>query len=324
MGGESSSIKSKASSKYDPQEAEFIAGQMGDLPITFCDGGSGSGYPFKITRHWIGYLCLREVMRATVQVMGESRWGISEKVVLLDGRMFATKRFRSVSLCRKLFGKRVEKLAQVGKGCESLVQIRAYLYAKRIKVVLCDYHPMGSLADLLDGAREMGHTPLSWDQRLGIIRDVARAISYIHSQSPVQEKGLHLNVHGNIKTSNVMVRTNFSACLSEYGFVQLAEPTEPVTQPEKLTHKNDIYGFGVMVLDMLGGPRAPLEISCIVKRQDEISEGVLGFFEFIVEGRERKQALRVLDLALACSNKFTEARPSMEHVLLLLGDLYSG
>ncbi|KAK9143977.1 hypothetical protein Syun_013377 [Stephania yunnanensis] len=267
MGGESSSIKSKTSSMYDPQEAEFIAGQMGDLPITFCDGGSS--YQFKITRHWIGYLCLREVMRATLQVMGESRWGISEKVVLLDGRMFATKRFRSVR-------------------------------------------------------ERWGHTPLSWDQRLGIIRDVARAISYIHSQSPVQEKGLHLNVHGNIKTSNVMVRTNFSACLSEYGFVQLAEPTEPVTQPEKLTQKNDIYGFGVMVLDMLGGPRAPLEISCIVTRKDEISEGVLGFFEFIVEGRERKQALRVLDLALACTNKFTEARPSMEHVLLLLGDLYSG
>lgn len=292
-----------------------------------CDGGSYTKTRAK------GVLCLREVMMGSVQMMGESWLGISEKVVLMDGMVYAAKRFKKVSVTGRDFSKRVERLARISKGSEHLLQVRAYLYAKRIKIILSDYYPMGSLSDLLKGARELGHTQLDWNQRLTIVFHIAKAISYIHGQSPsLSEKNLQANVHGNIKASNVLIRTNFSACLSEYGFIQLAEPVEgdlvsqpkllePINCTEKMSQKSDMCRFGVMVLDLLGGPEAPSRTQCIIEKKAEIEEGKDEFFEFIVRGRERKQAMEVLDIALACTNTSPEARPSMENILLYLDNI---
>ncbi|KAF8380085.1 hypothetical protein HHK36_027555 [Tetracentron sinense] len=286
------------------EDDDWIAGLMDDLPLSFCDRRrGGESLP-----------TLREVLLSSVQVMGENGLGISEKVVLLDGAVYAAKRFRKVTVRSAEFGRRVERLAHVSRRSEYLVPITAYLYAKRIKLVLSDYYPMGSLADLLVGGRELDHTPLDCDQRLTIILHVARAISFIHNQSPPQEKHLQMNVHGNIKASNILIKTDFSACVSDYGVVQLAEPEvfgiwqrkpppETVNSGEILTQKCDIYNFGVIVLDILGGPKEPFRISSILEEKEKIKEGVIEFFEFSVKGRERKKALKVLDIALACTNR---------------------
>ncbi|OVA01940.1 Protein kinase domain [Macleaya cordata] len=322
---------SKSSLSHNEEDEDCIVGLTGDLPLNFCEYGGGSANT--------GNLCLREVLKSSVHVLGESGLGITEKVVLRDEVVYTAKRFRKVTISKKEFGRRIERLAYVSGGCKYLVQVRAYLYAKRIKVVLCDYSPMGSLADLLNGARELGHTPLDWDQRLAIIIDVATAITFIHRRFPLNEKNLQINVHGNIKASNVIIKTNFSACLSDYGFVQLAEQVQvpgvlqqkqPETMEEdvdavvpvseKLSQKNDIYSFGAMVLDMLGGPKAPFQISYILEKKEEIKEGKVEFFEFFVEGNKRKQALQVLDTALACINP-PDARPSIDQILLFLGEV---
>lgn len=164
---------------------------------------------------------------------------------------------------------------------------------------------------------------------------MAGAIAFIHGQSPSQEKHLILNVHGNIKSSNVMINCDFDASISDYGFVQLAERVKvsgswqgkppPDTQPrlyiESLSQKCDIYNFGIMLLDLLGGPKAPESKNEIIEKREEIKKGKCQFFEFSTEGKARKQALKVLDIALACTNYLADARPSMEQILLYLGDI---
>ncbi|KAK1274961.1 putative inactive receptor kinase [Acorus gramineus] len=264
--------------------------------------------------------------------------GISEKAVLGDASTYVAKRFRRASVKRLEFGRRVERLAEVGRRCDRLVPLRAYLYSKRTKLVLFDYYPMGSLSDLLAGAREQGHTPLDWQKRARIILHVARAIAFIHSQNPAHDKHMLLNVHGNIKASNIFVRTDFSAILSDYGFIQLGEPISdfpggrvwplrpqpPLPLAESSTHptqKLDVYCFGLMVLDVLGGSRAPFEISPILERKEHIKEGRIYFFEYFVEGRAKKQAVEVLDIALACTNRAPEARPTAEQIVARLEDI---
>ncbi|KAF6173013.1 hypothetical protein GIB67_006389 [Kingdonia uniflora] len=322
------------SQSHNADDEDCLVGLAGDLPLNICRSGGyyDGGDPHIRTPVKVASLYLREVLMSSVQVMGESGLGISEKVVLPNQGVYASKRFRNVTVSRKEFGRRVEKLVQVSKGNEYLVQVRGYLYAKRIKFVLCDYYPMGSLADLLDGTRILGHTPLDWNKRLKIILHVARAIAFIHGQCRSQDKNLQLNIHGNIKSSNVLLKMNFSACLSEYGFIQLAEePSEDfgvwkqqslkkTNLTEKMSQKNDIHSYGMMVLDILGGPKASTQISCILERKKEIKEGVYVFFECLVEGKGRMQAFQVLELALACVNKSHEARPSIDKILAFLGD----
>uniref|UniRef100_A0A199UC72 Protein kinase domain-containing protein n=1 Tax=Manihot esculenta TaxID=3983 RepID=A0A199UC72_MANES len=278
--GDNFSCKSGSILEYSE---DCIVGFIDDLPLIFC-GNSESR------------LTLREVLRGSVAVMGESRLGMTEKVVLLEGKIYAVKRFRRVSVGRREFRKRVEKLAEVSQKCQYIVPIAAYLYSKRIKFVVCGYYPMGSLADLLAGGREFGHTALGWKQRLRIALDIAQAIAFIHVECPPYEKNIQMNVHGNIKASNVMINSNFSACLSEYGLAQLAEYEEvsdtwqqkppPQQEPEsiycdKFCQQSDIYNFGIILLDMLGGSKATSLRHCIEEKNEEIrrEEGKAAGFE---------------------------------------------
>lgn len=179
---------------------------------------------------------------------------------------------------------------------------------------------------VLLGSRELGHTALVWKQRFKIVLHIARAIAFIHGQSPSHEKHLILNVHGNIKSSNVMINTDFGACVSDYGFTQLAEQVEvsdtwqgkppPMSfYCESLSQKSDMYNFGTIILDLLGGPMAPEFKSWITEKKEEIRNGTCDFFEFAMKGKEKSQALKVLDIALACTNNSPDARPSINQIL---------
>lgn len=164
---------------------------------------------------------------------------------------------------------------------------------------------------------------------------MARAIAFIHGQSPSQEKHLILNVHGNIKSSNVMINCDFDASISDYGFVQLAErvkvsdicqvkpplDSQPRLYIDSFSQKCDIYNFGIILLDLLAGHTSSESKNEIIEKKEEIKNGKCQFFEFPTTGKARKQALKVLDIALACTNNSPDARPSMEQILLYLGDI---
>ncbi|CAM8957058.1 unnamed protein product [Rhodiola kirilowii] len=150
---------------------------------------------------------------------------------------------------------------------------------------------------------------------------------------------MQMNVHGGIKSSNVMIRNDFSACLSNYGFTQLAlpdmqerhSPTSLITSPldyrlqadfQKPSQQKDVYDFGVLVLDMLGGPNgAPDKVHCIRTNKEKIKNHKVEFFEHALNQKERKQAMVALDMALACVDELAETRPSMNSILKL--DIFS-
>nr|XP_028948919.1 probable inactive receptor kinase At3g08680 [Malus domestica] len=142
---------------------------------------------------------------------------------------------------------------------------------------------------------------------------------------------MKMDVHGSIRPCNVMVNMDFSACLSDYGFTQLAQPVEssntwqlmksPSWQLEnsfcdELSQKSDIYNFGVILLDILAEPMGLGMTRGINEKQSNMKlEGGLEFFEFPVkEGKERRQVSMVLHIALACTSAKPEARPSIEEI----------
>lgn len=140
-----------------------------------------------------------------------------------------------------------------------------------------------------------------------------------------------MNVHGNLKTSNIMIDVDFNAYLSNYGFSQLAIEVSDTRQqkttsssqapPEPLSQKNDIYHFGLIVLDIIGGPKAMEWIqSCEFGRKEDIIVKEGEFFEFPIEGKDRWKVLKVWNIALECTNRSREARPSIENILLHLSN----
>lgn len=358
-----------------------------DLPLISTDGSTE-----KINNGSL--LTLKQVLRSSVGVMGESSMGLTEKIVLSDGKICVLKRFRNVGLRRREFGRRIVRLAMVARHCKYLVPINAYFYAKRIKFVVCEYYPMGSLADLLTskmsctsfiyfrcgryilfllstffdffffssflliGARKLGRTALNWNQRLKIIVSVAQAIEYIHTRCfPSENKSFNtkMSVHGNLKASNVMINIDFTARLSDYGFVQLAEkiavsdtgqrksPANPAVDfeySETYSQKSDIYNFGIIILDILRGVAAAAaegfgqnqnQITAVAAEatagegNDEKFKGIIeedDLFEYYLEGNERTEALKVVDIGWACLHRSPEARPTIDKIVRCLAEIF--
>lgn len=173
---------------------------------------------------------------------------------------------------------------------------------------------------------------MNWNERVIIIESIARAIGFIHGQSPATVKNMKMNVHGNIKSSNVMINIDLTARLSGYGFVQLADCVEDYDTKgkgatshnvycENLSQKSDVFNFGMVLLDMLAGVQDLSYKDCIVKLEDSVKQGDIPFSEFHMKGKERKQALKVLEIALACTSSLPETRPSIHQILFDLTQL---
>lgn len=139
--GDKNERSSSSLCEYD----NIFIGCVDDMPVVTCrnDGVDEGESGVKWT--------LKDVIRASVGVMGESALGMTEKVVFFDGKCCVLKRFRKVCVRKKTFGRHVARLALISKQCDYLVPMNAYIYSKRYKFVICDYYPMGSLDDLLLG-----------------------------------------------------------------------------------------------------------------------------------------------------------------------------
>ncbi|XP_051151229.1 probable inactive receptor kinase At4g23740 [Andrographis paniculata] len=349
--GGDSAANNLPNSIYDQEYQDFIYGFVNDIPLIFFttsnkttttisppqphtlindsdDLDSDKSDSDSTTQQ----LTISQVLRASVGVIGESPLGITEKIVLSGTTICAMKRFRRVTVRKNEFGRRIWSIARIGKQCQYLVPLTAYLYTKRIKFLLSHYYPMGSLADLLSGAREQGQTALEWKHRLKIIQCIAKAIAFIHSQNAAEQdkqRFLQLNVHGNIKSSNVMINIDFSACLSDYGFIHLAaaeaeaeaaaaaavvhDTGQPQPQPrpqlydKTVSQESDVYNFGVVILDILGWPSG------------NKAGGLL--FEFCVEGKEEWQASKVFEISSNCTHRLSHARPRIHQIVSTLQHL---
>ncbi|KNA10981.1 hypothetical protein SOVF_139360 [Spinacia oleracea] len=108
---------------------------------------------------------------------------------------------------------------------------------------------------------------LTWHIRMKIALDIARGLEFLHE---------HCNppvIHRDLKSSNILLDSEFNAKLSDFGFAITDGPhtknniklsgTLGYVAPEylldgKLTDKSDVYAFGVVLLELLLG-RKPVE-----------------------------------------------------------------
>ncbi|CAN0888143.1 Aberrant root formation protein 4 [Linum grandiflorum] len=86
---------------------------------------------------------------------------------------------------------------------------------------------------------------LTWHMRLKIALDTARGLEYLH------EFCKPAVIHRDLKSSNILLDSNFHAKLSDFGLA-VADNTR------ELTEKSDVYAFGIVLLELLLG-RRPVE-----------------------------------------------------------------
>lgn len=234
--------------------------------------------------------CLEDLLRAAAEIMGKGTLGSTYKAVMEGGLTVTVKRLKNSSrVSRSEFEGHMEIVGSLRH--PNIVSLRAYFQAMEEKLLVYDYYPNGSLFSLIHGTKSSSGKPLHWTSCLKIAEDVAHGLAYIHRQSQGQSpsKSKLRLIHGNLKSSNVLIGSDFEACITDYGLALLdSEPPSPspeedgsasvspaslalayrapecrarasasasASAPRRtgLTTKADVYSFGVLLLEILTG-----------------------------------------------------------------------
>ncbi|CAN0846946.1 Probable inactive receptor kinase At3g08680, partial [Linum grandiflorum] len=191
---------------------------------------------------------LEDLLRASAEVLGKGSYGTSYKAVLEDGTTVAVKRLKELVVGKRDFEQQMESVGKMGHHL-NVVPLRAYYYSKDEKLLVYDYLQGGSFSTLLHGNREVARGAVAdWETRVSICLGAARGIAHIHS-------GARL-VHGNIRSSNVLLMKGLQGCISDFGLATMMSypgvlsrnanggyRAPEVVSTRKCSQESDVYSF---------------------------------------------------------------------------------
>ncbi|KFK35730.1 hypothetical protein AALP_AA4G029200 [Arabis alpina] len=286
-----------------------------------------------------GSFTLKQIKRATNNFdpenkIGEGGFGPVYKGVLADGTTIAVKQLSSKSKQ----GNR-EFVTEIGMISAlqhpNLVKLYGCCIEGKELLLVYEYLENNSLARALFGS-EKQRLHLDWPTRNKVCIGIAKGLAYLHEESRLKI------VHRDIKATNVLLDQALNAKISDFGLAKLDEEenthistriagTIGYMAPEYamrgyLTDKADVYSFGVVCLEIVSGtsntnyrPKEEfvylLDWAYVLQEQGNLLELVdmdLG------TNFSKKEAKRMLDIALLCTNPSPTLRPPMSSVVSML------
>ncbi|XP_010663975.1 probable serine/threonine-protein kinase PIX13 isoform X1 [Vitis vinifera] len=213
----------------------------------------------------------------------------------------------------------------------NLVKLLGYCWEDKQFLLVYEYMQKGSLENHLF---RVGAEPLTWEIRLKIAIGAARGLAFLHTS----EKTV---IYRDFKSSNVLLDGDYNAKLSDFGLAKLGPSngdshvttrivgTYGYAAPEYIATghlyvKSDVYGFGVVLLEMLTGNQA-LDLNRPPGQQNLVEWAKPSLtnkrkLKKIMDPRLRDQyplkaAAQAAELILKCLESDPKNRPSMEEVL---------
>lgn len=213
----------------------------------------------------------------------------------------------------------------------NLVKLIGYCCEDEHRMLVYEYMESGSLEKHL--FRRVGSS-LSWARRMKIALHAAKGLAFLHgAETPI--------IYRDFKTSNILLDADFNAKLSDFGLAKegpMGDQTHVSTRvmgtygyaaPEyvmtgHLTARSDVYGFGVVLLEMLIGRRVmdktrPSREHNLVEWSRPLLNHNKKLFKILdprMEGQySTKTAMKVASLTYQCLSQNPKGRPLMSQVV---------
>ncbi|MCD9641483.1 hypothetical protein HAX54_027680 [Datura stramonium] len=264
--------------------------------------------------------------------LGRGGFGAVYRTVLGDGHPVAIKKLTVSSLVKSQedFEREVRKLGKVSH--RNLVNLEGYYWTPSLQLLIYEFVAGGNLyKHLHEGS---GGCFLSWNERFNIILGTAKSLAHLHQMNVI---------HYNLKSSNILIASSGEPKVADYGLARLLPMLDRYVlsskiqsalgymAPEfacktvKITEKCDVYGFGVLVLEVVTGKRPVEYMEDDVVVLCDMVRGALeeGRVEDCIDARLQgkfpaDEAIPVMKLGLICTSQVPSNRPDMAEVVNIL------
>ncbi|KAK7305878.1 hypothetical protein VNO77_43790 [Canavalia gladiata] len=222
---------------------------------------------------------LSELVAATNNFSPENKIGAGSFGVVYRGKLSDG---REVAIKRGEIGSKMKKFQEKESAFESELAFLSRLHHKHLvglvgfceekdeRLLVYEYMKNGALYDHLhdrNNVEKDSSVLNSWKMRIKIALDASRGIEYLHNYA------VPSIIHRDIKSSNILLDATWTARVSDFGLSLMSPEPDRDHPPIKaagtvgyidpeyyglnvLTAKSDVYGLGVVLLELLTGKRA--------------------------------------------------------------------
>ncbi|BFG19719.1 hypothetical protein CerSpe_059930 [Prunus speciosa] len=285
---------------------------------------------------------LRELQVATdtfsnKNILGRGGFGKVYKGRLADGTLVAVKRLKEERTQggELQFQTEVEMISMAVH--RNLLRLRGFCMTPTERLLVYPYMANGSVASCLRDRPE-AQPPLDWEIRKRISLGSARGLAYLHDHCDPKI------IHRDVKAANILLDEEFEAVVGDFGLAKLMDykDTHVTTAvrgtighiaPEylstgKSSEKTDVFGYGVMLLELITGQRA-FDLARLANDDDVM---LLDWVKGLLKDR-RLEALvdadlngnyiddeveQLIQVALLCTQGTPGERPKMSEVVRML------
>ncbi|KAK1560216.1 hypothetical protein Q3G72_023670 [Acer saccharum] len=285
---------------------------------------------------------LRELQAATdnfsnKNILGRGRFGKVYKGRLADGSSVAVKRLKE----ERTQGGELQfqtEVEMIGMAVHrNLLRLRGFCMTPTERLLVYPYMANGSVASCLR-ERPESQPPLSWSNRKLISLGSARGLAYLHDHCDPKI------IHRDVKGANILLDEDFEAVVGDFGLAKLMEykDTHVTTAvrgtighiaPEylstgKSSEKTDVFGYGVMLLELITGQRA-FDLARLANNDDVM---LLDWVKGLLKEKKLEQLVdcdlqgdyigeeveQLIQVALLCTQNTAVERPKMSEVVRML------
>ncbi|XP_015696277.1 putative leucine-rich repeat receptor-like serine/threonine-protein kinase At2g19230 [Oryza brachyantha] len=277
------------------------------------------------------YKDLQMITNNFQQLLGKGGFGYVYYGILEEGTQVAVKlRLQSSNQGVKEFLVEAQILTRIHH--KNLVSLIGYCKDGEYMALVYEYMSEGTLQEHITG-RDHNRRNLSWRERLQIGFESAQGLEYLHRgcNPPL--------IHRDVKATNILLDVKLQAKISDFGLskafnrdsdthlsTSILVGTPGYIDPEyhatmMPTSKSDVYGFGVVLLELITGKppilRVPEPISLIHWVQQCLSHGnIEGVVDAHMYGSyDINSVWKVADIALKCTAQASTQRPTMTEVV---------
>ncbi|GFZ16058.1 receptor serine/threonine kinase-like protein [Actinidia rufa] len=282
------------------------------------------------------YSDIKKITNSFRDKLGQGGYGFVFKGKLENGRLMAVKVLKGLKGGGEEF---INEVATISRTSHvNVVTLLGYCFEGRHRALIYEFMPNGSLDKFIYVGNSSKYHQLGWEALYKIAVGIARGLEYLH-------RGCNTRIlHFDIKPHNVLLDEDFCPKISDFGLAKLCPNKESVVSllgargtagyiaPEvfcrnfgDVSHKSDVYSYGMMVLEMVGGRK---NIDAEAERTSEIYfphwvykrlelEEELGLHG-IMNDEAKESARKIVIVGLWCIQTDPLHRPSMSRVVEML------